>query len=517
MDEKKEFQSDLDLDFSRDFEDRMPPDEPPASGAFENPPSDSAQSPRSAGAQPSQEPYPPRRRRKRSKWQDFKEAYLPVLILAAALILIISFVVGAVQHKKPQKTDKPGASTSAPLDAEALLAKEQKQLIADADALAAQYDYQGAMAILNSYSAGINNSPELLAKYQEYTDAFNALIPYNDISKIPNLAVRLLIADLPRALADKDYGSQLNNNYLTTSEFSAMLQQLYDNGYMLVSMRDLAPSAADGTGKTGISQGTIYLPKGKKPLVLTQLGVNYFTYLTDGNGDGLPDKDGSGFASRLIIGPDGKLTNEMVDAEGQTVTGAFDLVTILDSFLETHPDFSYRGARATLAVTGYDGLFGYRTDPETEKKISKEFYEEQLRDVKPVIEKLRSEGYDFACMSYDYMNYGEKKAPEIQADLDLWMAEVKPLLGDVDILVLPYGDIGDRNLYTGPRFDTLSGNGFHYFMAKDSATPSWGQISGSYARMTFREAGGRNLYKFPNWYQDLFDASKVLDPARSFN
>ena len=52
------------------------------------------------------------------------------------------------------------------------------------------------------------------------------------------------------------------------------------------------------------------------PIVLTQVGVNYFTYIVDGDGDGLADKDGSGFASRLGLDDAGNLTNEMVDAEG---------------------------------------------------------------------------------------------------------------------------------------------------------------------------------------------------------
>ena len=42
--------------------------------------------------------------------------------------------------------------------------------------------------------------------------------------------------------------------------------------------------------------------------------------------------------------------------------GKYDLVPILDRFVEEHPDFSYRGAKAILALTGYNGVLGYRTD-----------------------------------------------------------------------------------------------------------------------------------------------------------
>ena len=460
---------------------------------------------------------PRRRRRKRSKWQNFKEAYLPVIIAALALILIVSFIVGSINRgKKPGGTDSTGESTQPSLNASELLQKEADTLMADAEKLAAQYDYEGAMQLLNSYSGGINTSQALMDKYAEYHDAYEAMIPWDNISDIPNLSFRLLIADLSRALADEDYGDSFNNNYVTTGEFEKILQELYDNGYMLVSLYDLATKTVDANGSVTITQNTIRLPEGKQPIVLTQVGVNYFTYIVDGDGDGLADKDGSGFASRLVLDANGELTNEMVDAMGNVVTGSFDLVTILNDFIAEHPDFSYRGARATLAVTGYDGLFGYRTDPETKDKISQEYYSQQVSEVKGVIDKLREDGYDIACYSYDFADYGSMSAAEIQADLDSWTAEVKPLLGEVDILVYPYDDIGNSNLYNGSKYDILADYGFCYFVSKDSSTASWGQITENYARMMRREVGGSLMANSPDWFDDLFDAGKVLDSARGF-
>ena len=379
---------------------------------------------------------PRRRRRKRSKWQNFKEAYLPVIIAGVALILCVSFVAGSVSRgKKPDTGNTPGASTEPTLDAAELLRMEAEALLADAEKLVAQYDYEGAMKLLNSYSGGISTNETLMSKYTEYHDAYEAMVPWSNINDVPNLSFRLLMADLSRALADPDYGNSFNNNYVTTGEFEKILQELYDNGYMLVSIYDLAPKTVDANGNVTVSQSTIRLPEGKKPIVLTQVGVNYFTYIVDGNGDGLADKDGAGFASRLVLDENGNLTNEMVDAMGNVITGSFDLVTILNDFVAEHPDFSYRGAKATLAVTGYDGLFGYRTDPETKDKISPEYYSQQLNEVKGVISKLREDGYDIACFSYDFVDYGSMSAQQINEDLEYWTSEVKPLLGDVDILV----------------------------------------------------------------------------------
>lgn len=461
------------------------------------------------------QPAPPRRRRrKRSKWQNFKEAYLPVIIAAVALILCISFIVGSVSRGKKPDTNIPGTSTEPSLDAAALLQQEAEALLADAEKLVAQYDYEGAMKLLNSYSGGISTNETLMTKYTEYHDAYEAMVPWDNINDVPNLSFRLLMADLPRALADEDYGKSFNNNYVTTGEFEKILQELYSNGYMLVSIYDLATKTVDASGNVTITQNTIRLPEGKMPIVLTQVGVNYFTYIVDGDGDGLADKDGAGFASRLVLDGNGNLTNEMVDAEGNVVTGSFDLVTVLNDFVAEHPDFSYRGAKATLAVTGYDGLFGYRTDPETKEKISPEYYSQQLNDVKGVISKLREDGYDIACFSYDYVDYGSMSAQQISEDLEYWTSEVKPLLGDVDILVYPYDDIGNSNLYTGNKFDILSDYGFCYFIAKDSSIGSWGQITEDYARMMRREVGGSLMANSPAWFDDLFDSSRVLDSAR---
>ena len=51
-----------------------------------------------------------------------------------------------------------------------------------------------------------------------------------------------------------------------------------------------------------------------------------------------------------------KVFSESVEKLG----GQIDFVPILEDFIAEHPDFSYQGARAILAVTGHEGVFGYR-------------------------------------------------------------------------------------------------------------------------------------------------------------
>ena len=95
---------------------------------------------------------------------------------------------------------------------------------------------------------------------------------------------------------------------------------------------------------------TLMVPEGRTPLILSLDDCSYYLYM-----------DGDGFADRLIVAEDGRVRNEYTDAEGTTHVGAFDVVPRLDDFLAEHPDFSLNGARGVLAMTGYDGVFGYRT------------------------------------------------------------------------------------------------------------------------------------------------------------
>lgn len=42
------------------------------------------------------------------------------------------------------------------------------------------------------------------------------------------------------------------------------------------------------------------------------------------------------------------------------------MVPRLNTFLKKHPDGAYKGARGMIAMTGYNGVFGYRTDSDYE-------------------------------------------------------------------------------------------------------------------------------------------------------
>lgn len=454
-------------------------------------------------------PVNPRRRR-RSQLQVFKEDYLPVVIACIALLLILIFVIGAVwrgiQKNKYEAQASLNASISEANELERLT-QEAAELSKRAASAALHYDYEEAIRVIDSFSGDLNNFPELTQKREEYVQAKEGLVLWSDPGQIVNLSFQLLIADPARAFQDETYGTSYNRNFVTTDEFTKILQQLYDNNYILISMSDIA----DGT-----QIKELYLPSDKKPLILTQTQVNYYTYMTDSDGDKLPDKGGDGFASRLIIDANGNLTCEMVDSSGQTVTGAFDLVPILNSFVQTHPDFSYKGAKAILAVTGYDGLFGYRTNAGAREFFGETRYNEEVLGAAKVIDALRADGYELACYTYENVAYGSYNADQIQADLNKWSAEVSPLLGPVDTLVFAKNsDItGNAAAYTGEKYTALQSFGFTCYLGFCTDGRSWFSAQNEYIRQGRILVSGSSLTNHTDWFSGIFDTASVLDQAR---
>lgn len=468
---------------------------------------------------------PRQKRRKLTKLEIFKEVYLPYIIAAVTVITVVTLAAGgivrAVTIRKAEKAQAKAASEAA-----ASLAAEQMEeadgLIRQAEALGSTYDYDGAIAILDTFTGEGDAAASVLAKRQTYVQAKSSAVAWNEPDKIPNLSFQLLIADPARAFSDVGNGDSYNRDFVTTDEFSKILQQLYENGYVLVGIHDIVETTVGDDGSTTFTPGTVYLPPEKKPLVLTQCAVNYFTYMVDGDGDGMPDAQGDGFASRLMADDDGNILNEMVDSQGNLVTGAFDLVPILEAFLAQHPDFSYRGARAVLAVTGYDGVFGYRTDLNTKEKYAgseeyPDYYNEQMSGAKKLVGALRNKGYEVACYSYDYLNYGSETYSRISEDLDDWRQEVSPVLGDVGILVYTSsGDIAEfkSDAYSGDTYHLLRDAGFRYFVGTDNTRTSWADVNGDYFRQTRRLVSGSAMTYHPEYFADLFDASAVLNSQR---
>lgn len=464
--------------------------------------------------QPSASP----RRKKKTKFQIFKETYLPFLIIALSLIFILICIIGAitrgVQKNRAEKQAEIDASIAQQQEL-AALAEEEQRLLMQADMLAAGYDYDAALELLNTFSGEMGLYPTLSSRVAEYSQAKSQLVAWEDPSQVLTLSFQMLVEDIQMGLKHATHAQSINRNFITTGEFSLILQELYDNGYVLVSPSDYITSEVSADGQTVYKAKPIYLPAGKKPLVLTETNVNYNLYLIDSDGDKLADKNGGGFASKLILDAAGKITCEMVNSSGQTVTGAFDLVPILDAFVEAHPDFSYRGAKAVLALTGYNGLFGHRTNTEAIEQFGQEAYDEAVSNAIAVAAKLRETGYVLACYTFENIAYGDASVSQIESDLNRWNNEVVPILGQIDILVYAQGsDIAGGKTYSGEKYDLLKKAGFNHFIGFCDGNSGMFYADTGYVRQGRILVTGANLAHNSDWFMGMFYASNILDPAR---
>lgn len=376
-----------------------------------------------------------------------------------------------------------------------------KNLLTQSEALAAGYDYDGAISILQSDSlSGRQQITEAIAKYEEAKAALVRIDP----EEVTHVFFHTLIMDNSKAF-DKDNKEGGYNQMMTTkSEFLAMMQSMYDRGYVLVRLHDLAYETTDENGNPKFVFGDIMLPEGKKAFVLSQDDVCYYEYM-----------EGDGFATRMVIGEDGYPTNEMIMDDGSVVTGDYDLVPLLENFIREHPDFSYKGARGILAFTGYNGILGYRTDESY--KDTNPNYEADREMAAKVAENLKEHGWEMASHSWGHRNMGTISMEHFKADSDKWEKNVESLIGPTDIILFPFGsDIGSWTPYTddNERFTYLKSLGFRYFCNVDASKPYWMQLGPDHFRQGRRNLDGYRMYYYPDSLSDLFEVSQVFDPAR---
>ena len=456
-------------------------------------------------------------RKPKSKLQLFKENQLPLIIAAAAAVMILIFVIGSisngVKRNQIRKAEEKAAAEQAKLDKEAL-DNQVQQLLQQADIAAVQYDYDKAIGLLDPVKEHTEDYPVLQEKLTEYENAKSVLVAWDDPSKVPNLSFQMLIASPVNAFNHEEYGSSFNRNYVTTGEFSAILNQLYANGYVLVTPNDLFTAETAEDGSITCAAKTLYLPADKKPIVITQTNVNYNYYLIDSNDDKQPDPTACGFAHKLLI-QDGKPVSEIVSETGAFVQGDYDLIPILETFITEHPDFSYHGSKAVVAVTGYDGLFGYRTAPKDQERLG-DAYQTEIDQAISTAQTLQDLGYQLACYTYRNIGYGDSDLASIKSDLELWNTEVAPLIGTIDTLVYAQrSDIADSStVYSGERYDLLRNQGFRYYLGFSNDGSPWTEISNDYVRQGRIMVAGATLKHHSDWFSGIFDPATVLDASR---
>ena len=475
--------------------------------------------------------------RRRRRWQYYIPTVV-MMVLAIVCVVTVSLAVAAVlrsQQPKPdpdnstkstttiQNSDNTNPSDKATEPSVDSNAAEVAALIEKADFIAAGYDYEKAISMLES-SEHFDAFPELAQKVAEYKAADSKLVTYASPDTITHIFFHSLIVDTDRAF-DGDEDQNGYNMYMTTvDEFKAILQEMYERGYVLISPYDMAYEVTDASG-THFTYGKIRIPAGKKPFLMSQDDLNYYSYMI-GTGDGknetpiFVDSKNDGFAHKIVVGEDGYPTCEYMDADGNIHYGDYDLVPILETFIQEHPDFSYHGARAILGMTGYEGVFGYRTKPGYNVNeggtMSMEAWNKEVEAAKEVAQCLRDHGWILASHSYGHPAYGNISADRVAKDSDKWENTVQPIIGDTDVILYPHGsDIHTWRNYTfdNEKFAELYADGYRYFFNVDG-NQYWNQLGKNYFRGGRRNLDGFRMYHNPDKLSDLFDVADVWDDAR---
>ena len=254
----------------------------------------------------------------------------------------------------------------------------------------------------------------------------------------------------------KNNNRKLYNLFITTDEFKKCLEKLYENDYMLVDIFDVYKEVYK-EGKFKIQRQDLKIPKGKKPFILFVDDLSYNGYMLNST------------SSKLVLDEsDFKIKSLNVEDGKEVLSDDKEIIPILNKFIEEHEDFSLNNAKGVISLTGSEGVFGYNTgkyarrnekNVETLRRLSKDIF-----DAKKVSDKLKEDGWKFACHTYDHINFKNVTMDYIKNDIENWFKYVSNIVGTTNIFVYPY----DNSINEGDeRFKYLNSNGFNIFCSSD--------------------------------------------------
>lgn len=399
-----------------------------------------------------------------------------VLIIGGSVVLVLqsfenqNMTIRQKKVKKQQNKEKLNLNSS--------------DIIKEVNGYSSSYNYDEAIKLLKENN--IRNKNEMI---RQLKDEQKHLIKWNDPKNISHIFFHSLIVDPEKAFHSQQ-GKGYDDYMITVSEFTKIIDQLYKNNYVLVNLNQLIKHEPEGN----ISFTEVALPKGKKPLILSQDDVNYYEYMNN-----------SGFSNKLILDSN-KQIKSLYEEKANKKIGDYDVVPIIESFIKKHPDFSYKGAKGTLALTGYNGVLGYRTSKSEYGNNSKT--KKEIESALKIANQLKKNGWSFASHTWGHINMTQASLEDIQKDNELWQSEVATIIGKTDILIYPFGaDINDWEPYSknNTKFDYLENQGFKIFCNVDASTPSWGQLGANFYRNARINIDGIRLRS------DLNGQNKVLD------
>lgn len=405
-------------------------------------------------------------------------------------------------------------------------APEEQDTVSQAENLAAGYDYDGAIALLKTLPDYDSNSA-LQSAVARYESDKAACVPV-DVTQVSHIFYHSLINDPSRAFNVEVLGQSavdgMNAWMTTVDEFDKLTQRLYDAGYVYVRLRDLVKETTDADGTVHFTPNDqLMLPEGKKALVLSVDDLSYYHSYEE-----------AGFPEKLVLDDNGDVKCLYTDSDGNTSVGDYDVVPRLNTFLEEHPDGAYHGARGLIALTGYDGVFGYRTDIDYKVKLHlmddqakwldahPDFdYDAECAEAKKIADAIKASGWEFASHTWGHLSVTSKTAEELKTDNEKWVNTVEPIVGKTDTIIFAFGnDIGSWEGYSldNDKYAYYKSAGYNFYCNVDASQKAFVQITDSYVRQARINADGYRLYQCsigePNNLAALVDTDGIFDTRR---
>lgn len=360
----------------------------------------------------------------------------------------------------------------------------------------AKYEIDEAREYVNTFLSRLSGSEFLtseLERIDEYEKFQTDTVLYT--GDVEHVFTHCLIAFPEICYNSPEMTAALDEDCITPSEFMKIFNSLYEKGYILIDINILVKGNEDGS----VSLADLYIPKGKKPLVFSIDDVTYDSR-----------KASTGMVDKLIVDANGRVCTYTKHKDGtEVISYENEIFPLLESFVREHPDFTFRGARGTLCHTGFDGLFGYRTQstPLDGENVDRDT---EIEAAKKVAQALREEGWTFASHSYGHANMPDCSYNYIKEDTDNWINEVTPIIGDTKVMVWPYG----AHIRSGDSHNYLYNNGFRIFCGVGVPPFLAYEPDGNSVYMDRKSLDGYALRNRREKYMYLFDTEEVWDPLR---
>ena len=271
------------------------------------------------------------------------------------------------ENNEPVETPKMKAEREQ-RESEETVEKGRLEVLEQAQQQALSYRYEQAIATIESSEElkDDERAKEAMAEYQKQLDSM-----YEYDGDIGHLCFTNLVVDTKLAFDEDEYSPVYRQNMITLEEFTNILNTLYESGYVLIDIHTLVQENGDGND-AAMSAKLPKLPQGKKPIIFSVENLDYSSV-----------RNGDGVATRLVLDENGEVAAKYTDDGGHDLIGAYDVIPVLEQFIEEHPDFSFQNARGIISVSGANGVFGYQVE---EGKTTD--YKENQETVKQIASKL---------------------------------------------------------------------------------------------------------------------------------